>query len=82
MKWSKGKDVFEELLLDFEPSVSCGCWMKSSCSAFFTGPVEHYCPMTYGQRMDPAGKYVRAYIPELRRFPSMLYIHVYLNCIH
>lgn len=35
-----------------------------------TGPVEHYCPITFGQKIDPQGQYVRAYVPELQNFPS------------
>ena len=62
-------------MLDFEPSVSCACWMHSSCSAFLTGPVEHYCPVTYGQKIDPEGKYVKTFVPELRNFPDK-----YLYC--
>lgn len=69
ISWVWGKDSFEEYMLDFEPSLSCGCWMRSSCSAFVTGPVEHYCPVTFGQKIDPQGLFIRAYIPELRNFP-------------
>ncbi len=70
INWEYGKDVFEHLLLDFEPAVSCGCWMKSSCSAFLTGPVEHFCPITFGMKIDPHGSYIRKYIPELRNYPG------------
>ena len=66
----QGKDAFEEMLLDYEPSVSCGCWMKSSCSAFITGPVEHYCPITLGQKIDPEGQFIKAHVPELKNIPS------------
>lgn len=68
--WVEGKKVFEELLLDFEPGVSSGCWMKSSCSAFITGPVEHYCPISFGKKLDPHGKYIRRYLPELQQYPG------------
>ena len=71
ISWEHGKDVFENLLLDFEPAVSCGCWMKTSCSAFLTGPVEHYCPITYGRKVDPHGAFIRKYIPELQNYPGM-----------
>ena len=70
ISWEQGKNVFEHLLLDFEPAVSCGCWMKSSCTAFVTGPVEHYCPITYGKKLDPRGSYIRKYIPELQNYPG------------
>lgn len=68
--WVKGAEVFEMYMLDYEPSVSCGCWMKSSSSAFVTGQLEHYNPITYGQKLDPDGYYIRHYVPELKYFPS------------
>lgn len=71
INWVEGKEVFEQLLIDFEPAVSCGCWMKSSCSAFITGPVEHYCPISYGKKVDPHGVFVRRYIPELKNYPGV-----------
>ena len=70
INWVWGKDTFEELMLDFEVTVSSGCWMKSSCSAFFTGPVEHFCPVTFGKQIDPTGIYIRTYCPELKNFPG------------
>ena len=61
ISWVAGKDVFEELLLDYEPTVSCGCWMRSSCSAFLMTPIEHYCPITFGQKIGPKGQYIRTH---------------------
>ena len=69
VSWVWGKDVFEELLLDYEPSVACGSWMRSSCCAFLSVPVEHYCPVTFGQKLDPEGLYIKTYVPELKDFP-------------
>lgn len=71
ISWVLGKDTFEELMLDFEVTVSSGCWMKSSCSAFIAGPVEHFCPVTYGRQIDPTGVFVRTFCPELKNFPGM-----------
>ena len=70
LSWVAGKDVFEELLLDYESAVCCGLWMKSSCSAFLQGPIQHYCPVTFGKKIDPEGQYIRTFCPELRRMPS------------
>ena len=50
--------------------MSSGCWMKSSCSAFITGPVEHYCPVTFGKKLDPHGEYIRRYLPQLQFYPG------------
>ncbi len=80
ISWEHGRKVFEELMLDFENSVSSGCWMKSSGSAFINSTMEYYCPVTYGVEIDPTGKYIRTYIPELKDFPSEL-IYIYITCI-
>jgi cryptochrome len=70
ISWVPGKDTFEELLLDYEPTVACGLWMKSSCSTFLHGPVPYYCPITFGQKIDPTGQFIRTFCPELRNLPS------------
>lgn len=57
-------------MLDYEPSVSCGCWMKSSSTAFITGTIEHYNPITYGQQLDPNGDYIRHFVPEVKNLPK------------
>ena len=70
ISWVAGKDTFEELLLDYEPTVACGLWMKSSCSTFLHGPIPYYCPISFGQKIDPKGQYIRTFCPELRNMPS------------
>ncbi len=62
--------MFEIFMLDFEPSVSCGCWIKSSGCSFLTGTFEHYCPISFGKKIDPTGRYIRKYLPQLANFPS------------
>lgn len=87
INWVHGKDTFEKYMLDFEPSLSCGCWMRSAACAFVTGPVERYSPITYGQKIDPEGQYIREYIPELRNYPKE-YIYtpwlapIEVQCLH
>jgi deoxyribodipyrimidine photolyase len=51
--------------------------MKSSCSAFINGPVEHFCPVTFGKQIDPTGVYVRTFCPELKNYPGR-----YLDALH
>ena len=70
ISWVSGKDTFESHMLDYEPSVSCGCWMKSSACSFITGPIEHYCPIGFGKQIDPEGLYIRHFIPELQHYPN------------
>ena len=70
ISWVPGKDTFEELLLDYESTVSCGLWMRSSSSAFVHGPIPYYCPITFGQKIDPKGQYIKTFCPELRNIPG------------
>jgi cryptochrome len=74
ISWVKGKEFFQEYMLDFELPVSSVCWMQSSCSGFFCNQVESYDPCLMGKQMDPEGRYIKTYIPELKDYP-MDYIH-------
>ena len=68
LSWELGKSAFEELLVDFEPGVCAGNWIRSSGSGLLDQPIEHYDPVKCGQRVDPNGDYVKMYIPELHEY--------------
>lgn len=90
VSWVHGKDFFQEFMLDFELPVSSVCWMQSSCSGFFCNQVESYDPCLVGKQMDPEGRYIKTYLPELKDYPSdfvhmpwmaPLYIQKQANCV-
>lgn len=74
ISWVRGKEFFREFMLDFEQPVSSVCWMQSSCSGFFCNQIESYNPTLIGKQMDPEGRYIKTYVPELKDFPSD-YVH-------
>ena len=74
INWERGKEFFQEYMLDFELPVSTVCWMQSSCSGFFCDFVQSYDPCQVGKQMDMDGHFIKLYIPELQDFPSE-YIH-------
>ncbi len=74
VSWVRGKEFFQEFMIDFELPVSTVCWMQSSCSGFFCNQVESYDPCLIGKQVDPEGIYIKTYVPELQNFPSE-YIH-------
>lgn len=75
ISWVKGRDVFGQYLLDYEPGICSGSWMKSSCSAFIGETIEHYNPVTFGQKVDPEGVYIKRFLPQLKDVPPE-YIYI------
>jgi len=68
--WERGREVFEELLIDADWSLNCGNWMWVSASAFFPHYNRVYSPVAGGRKTDKNGDYVRKYLPVLKKFPS------------
>ncbi|PHH63951.1 hypothetical protein CDD81_5170 [Ophiocordyceps australis] len=64
--WERGADVFEELLLDHEPACNAGNWQWLSCSAFFSQYFRCYSPVSFGQKWDKQGTFIRRWVPELK----------------
>ncbi len=74
ISWEEGMKVFDELLLDADWSVNAGTWMWLSCSSFFQQFLHVHCPVRLGRRVDPAGDYIRRYLPVLKNLPTR-YVH-------
>ncbi|RDA84527.1 hypothetical protein CP532_1505 [Ophiocordyceps camponoti-leonardi (nom. inval.)] len=64
--WERGADVFEELLLDHEPACNAGNWQWLSCTAFFSQYFRCYSPISFGQKWDKNGNFIRRWVPELK----------------
>lgn len=68
--WTAGMRVFDRLLLDADPALNAGNWMWLSCSAFFHQYFRIYSPVSFAQKYDKHGAYVRRWIPALARMPD------------
>ncbi|GAQ91785.1 photolyase/cryptochrome [Klebsormidium nitens] len=68
--WEKGRDVFDRLLIDGDWSINNGNWLWLSASAFFSQYFRIYSPITFGQKYDKSGKYIRRFLPVLKDFPA------------
>ena len=64
--WERGAEVFEEWLLDHEPACNAGNWQWLSCTAFFAQYYRCYSPVSFGQKWDKHGDFVRRWVPELK----------------
>ncbi|KAJ7523232.1 hypothetical protein O6H91_18G042700 [Diphasiastrum complanatum] len=68
--WEKGRDVFDRLLIDDDWSINNGNWLWLSASAFFAQYHRIYSPITFGQKYDPEGKFVKYFLPVLQDIPK------------
>lgn len=68
--WERGADVFSELLLDHEPACNAGNWQWLSCTAFFAQYYRCYSPVSFPQKWDKEGDFVKHWVPELKGLPG------------
>jgi len=68
--WEKGAAHFESQLLDADYSLNNFNWLWLSCSGFFYQYFRCYSPISFQKKNDPDGKYIRKYLPALKKMPS------------
>ena len=71
ISWERGRDVFDELLLDSDWALNNANWMWLSASAFFTQYFRVYSPIAFGKKWDKDGSYIRRYLPALSKMPTL-----------
>ncbi|KAJ8539212.1 hypothetical protein K7X08_013464 [Anisodus acutangulus] len=70
LHWEKGRDVFDRLLIDSDWAINNGNWLWLSCSSFFYQYNRIYSPISFGKKYDPAGNYIRHFLPILKDMPK------------
>eukprot|EP00443_Scrippsiella_acuminata_P038099 CAMPEP_0115314580 /NCGR_PEP_ID=MMETSP0270-20121206/77110_1 /TAXON_ID=71861 /ORGANISM="Scrippsiella trochoidea, Strain CCMP3099" /LENGTH=357 /DNA_ID=CAMNT_0002733819 /DNA_START=34 /DNA_END=1104 /DNA_ORIENTATION=- len=75
VSWEEGRDVFDRLLLDSDWAINNMNWLALAGVASWSPPffrVYHPVPKMDSALnvQDPEGKYIRQYVPELRKMPS------------
>ncbi|KAK5995718.1 Cryptochrome-2 [Cladobotryum mycophilum] len=69
--WERGAEVFEEWLIDHEPACNAGNWQWLACVAFFAQYYRCYSPVSFGQKWDKNGDFIRRWVPELKGMDAM-----------
>lgn len=74
LDWRAGERWFERLLLDAEPAQNNGNWQWVASTGVDPAPYFRriFNPVLQQRRFDPAGAYVRRWVPELRAVPDDL----------
>jgi deoxyribodipyrimidine photo-lyase len=63
--WRLGAAHFFDLLIDGDVANNVGNWQWVAGTGVDTRPNRVFNPISQGKRFDPAGEYVRRYVPEL-----------------
>lgn len=73
--WRKGEEWFWDTLVDADLGSNAASWQWVAGSGADATPYFRiFNPVTQGEKFDPHGDYVRAFVPELRDVPDK-YIH-------
>ena len=75
MDWRWGEAYFARQLNDFDLAANNGGWQWAASSGCDAQPYFRiFNPLTQSERFDPAGKFIRRYLPELAGVPDR-FIH-------
>lgn len=71
LEWQLGAKWFEQNLTDFDPASNSHGWQwTAGCGTDASPYYRVFNPILQGYKFDPAGNYVRKYIPELSHIPG------------
>jgi deoxyribodipyrimidine photo-lyase len=69
--WRQGEAWFWDTLLDADPANNAASWQWVAGSGADAAPYFRiFAPVLQGEKFDPAGAYVRKYVPELAKLPK------------
>jgi deoxyribodipyrimidine photo-lyase len=75
INWRWGERYFAEHLLDYDLAANNGGWQWSASTGCDAQPwFRIFNPVTQSERFDPAGQFIRRYVPELANCPDK-FIH-------
>jgi deoxyribodipyrimidine photo-lyase len=64
--WRRGERYFADALLDFDLASNNGGWQWAASTGCDAQPYFRiFNPVAQSERFDPAGKFIRRYVPEL-----------------
>jgi deoxyribodipyrimidine photo-lyase len=71
LTWQQGEAWFWDTLVDADLANNAASWQwVAGCGADAAPYFRIFNPVSQGRKFDPAGRYVRLWVPELRRLPD------------
>lgn len=71
--WRRGEEWFWDTLVDADPASNAASWQWVAGSGADAAPYFRiFNPIIQGEKFDPAGAYVRKWVPELAKLPNAL----------
>jgi deoxyribodipyrimidine photo-lyase len=70
LDWREGIRWYADLLVDADVANNAGNWQWVAGTGTDTRPNRQFNPLRQADRFDPAGEYVRRWVPELDRIPG------------
>ena len=75
LDWRLGEQWFMDQLVDGDPAANNGGWQWTAGTGTDAAPYFRiFNPVLQGRKFDPAGRFIRRYVPELARVPDQ-YLH-------
>jgi len=67
LDWRVGERLFKKYLLDYDEVVNTGNWQWSASVGADPRPFRMFNPVLQAQRFDPYCRYIKKYLPELKK---------------
>ncbi|MCX8159590.1 MAG: DNA photolyase family protein [Candidatus Saccharicenans sp.] len=80
--WRIGERLFKKYLLDYDEVVNAGNWQWSASVGADPRPLRMFNPQLQAQKYDPECRYIKKYVPELKKIDRRLIHSLELPSYH
>ncbi|MCM8771972.1 MAG: DNA photolyase family protein [Candidatus Omnitrophica bacterium] len=70
--WRIGEEFFKQYLIDYDEVVNVGNWQWCTSVGPDPKPFRIFNPVIQSQKFDPYAKFIKKYLPELKKIPSYM----------
>lgn len=82
LDWRTGEKLFKKYLLDYDEVVNIGNWQWSASVGADPRPLRIFNPQLQTEKYDPECRYIKKYVPELKKVPCRQILNLDLPGYH